>query len=186
MSEENAVYIRRGQESDLEAIARVLVDTWRTTFRGLLSDEFLDGLTYKHQEERHLRRMTNPRTAYFVAASIQTNEVIGFASGGPNRDSAYPYSGELYAIYICDKFQRRGIGKRLFCAIIGQLIESGLTSMLVWLLVNNPNSRFYERIGGRFAAERLIELGPDTVSEVALAWSDLERTFRSQCSVDQF
>lgn len=47
------IEIRPASPDDIPAITRVLVDTWRTTFRGLLSDGFLDGMTYERQEYRH-------------------------------------------------------------------------------------------------------------------------------------
>ena len=37
--------IRRGRESDISGIAKVVVDTWRATFAGLLPSEYLDGLS---------------------------------------------------------------------------------------------------------------------------------------------
>ncbi|MCA1444574.1 GNAT family N-acetyltransferase [Ensifer sp. IC4062] len=182
MCQGHSVYTRQASEKDLEAIARVLVDTWRSTFRGLLSDDFLDGMSYEHQRERHARTMAGPRTAYFAAVDSRTDEVIGFANGGPNRHSDYPYSGELYAIYIREEYQRRGIGKSLFCALARRLVETGFSSMLVWVLVDNPNRRFYERIGGVPVGERPIKLGPATVTEAALVWSDLMSTLGSCCT----
>jgi hypothetical protein len=50
------VGIRGATAADVPAVAGVLVDTWRTTFRGLLPDAFLDTMSYAHQEERHRRR----------------------------------------------------------------------------------------------------------------------------------
>lgn len=176
MHEQPSVDVRPATTNDLEAIARVLVDTWRTTFRGLLSDEFLNGMSYAAQQERHRRTMAKPETAYFVATCEQTGEVIGFVNGGPNRHSEYPCAAELYAIYVRKEFQRRGIGKRLFRALADTLLQSGFTSMLVWVLAGNPNRDFYERLGGRTIAERPIKLGPNVVEEEALAWSDLEST----------
>jgi hypothetical protein len=44
-----SIHILQASAQDLEAIARVLVDTWQSTFRGLLSDEFLEGMSYDHQ-----------------------------------------------------------------------------------------------------------------------------------------
>jgi len=144
-SEHEQVKIRRASEADLTAIAGVLVDTWRTTFRGLLPDRFLDNMSYAQQRERHLRYMADQKVFYLVAACGPTGEVIGFANGGPIRDRDFPYASELYAIYIRQEFQGRGIGRRLFCALVDQLSRSGLSSMIVWVLVNNPNHSFYER-----------------------------------------
>ena len=68
--------------------------------------------------------MAGPTTAYYVAACPRTHEIIGFANGGPNRHSEYLYAGELYAIYILEEFQRRGMGKMLFCALASRLLQS--------------------------------------------------------------
>jgi ribosomal protein S18 acetylase RimI-like enzyme len=179
MSEQSIFEIRRATEADLKAIAHVLVDTWRTTFRGLLSDDFLDSMSYEDQRERHRRTMLVRKAPYFVAISVRTNKVIGFASGGASRHSEYPYPGELYAIYVRQAYQGRSIGKRLFCALADQLLQSGLSAMIAWVLVNNPNRGFYQRVGGREIATQPITLGPTTVDEVAFVWDNLGSTLRS-------
>jgi ribosomal protein S18 acetylase RimI-like enzyme len=179
MSEHEQVNIRQADETDLTAISHVLVDTWRTTFRGLVSDTFLDNMSYAQQRDRHLRYMLNQRVSYFVAECGQTGEVIGFVSGGPIRDREFRYASELYAIYIRQEFQGRGIGRRLFCALVDQLFRSGPTSMMVWALANHS---FYERMGGRAITTRPIELDAVSAADVvAFVWSDLRFTLRRCC-----
>lgn len=167
------ISIRPGTEADLGAIARVLVGTWRSTFRGRLPDEFLDGLSCSHQEERHRRTMFLPGTSYFVATQGQQESVVGFANGGPNRHRDLPQAGELYAIYIRDGHHRSGVGSRLFHAIAGEHRRRGRETMVVWVLADNPNRPFYENLGGRVIAQRPITLGSATVAEIAYAWDDL-------------
>jgi L-amino acid N-acyltransferase YncA len=176
MPEPNLAEIRRATEADLDAIAHVLVDTWRTTFRGLLSDAFLDDMSYEHQRMRHLRTMARDKTAYFVATDSRTSDIVGFVNGGPNRHGEYRYAGELYAIYISRAHQGRGIGKKLFCALADRLLQLGLPSIIVWMLAQNPYRGFYEAVGGREVATRPITLGPETVEEIAYAWDDLAST----------
>jgi ribosomal protein S18 acetylase RimI-like enzyme len=181
MSEHEQVDIRRATETDLTAISHVLVDTWRTTFGGLVSDSFLDNMSYADQRDRHLRYVLNRRVSYWVAECGQTSAVIGFVSGGPVRDPEFPYTGELYAIYIRKEFQGRGIGTRLFCALVDQLLQSSLTSMMVWALGPNAHS-FYERMGGRAMTTRRIELDAISAADmVAFVWSDLRFALRSCC-----
>ncbi|WP_225767736.1 GNAT family N-acetyltransferase [Inquilinus sp. Marseille-Q2685] len=165
--------IRTAIEEDLGAIARVLVDTWRTTFRGRLPNEFLDSMSYSHQEDRHGRMMRRPGTSYFVAVVEPQLEVVGFANGGPSRQKVLPQAGELYAIYIRDAYHGRGIGKRLFRAVVAEHRRHEREGMFVWVLADNPNRGFYERLGGRQAAQRPITLGSATVPEIAYAWDDL-------------
>jgi hypothetical protein len=44
--------IRRATLEDAAAIARVRVDTWRTAYRGIVPDEFLDNMSYEGNESR--------------------------------------------------------------------------------------------------------------------------------------
>src|SRR5215207_786313 len=104
--------VRPATEDDVEAIARVLVDTWRSTFKDLLPDEFLNSLSYGQQEERHRAILRRPDSVYVVAEDRESGIVVGFASGGPNRTPTdTPHPGELYAIYLRSAHQGRGIGR---------------------------------------------------------------------------
>ena len=47
--------VRQAEIGDAAAIARVHVASWRTTYRGLLPDEFLDSLDEGRYTERWLR-----------------------------------------------------------------------------------------------------------------------------------
>ena len=131
-------------------------------------------MSYERQEQRHRFYIAQDRVAYFVAVDRSSGEVIGFISGGPNRHAEYQRcAAEIYAFYILSGHQRRGIGKQLLDALNLRMAESGFPSMMVWVLANNPNRGFYERVGGQQIATRPITLGPDTVEEVAYAWDDL-------------
>jgi ribosomal protein S18 acetylase RimI-like enzyme len=82
-------------------------------------------------------------------------------------------SGELYAIYILQEYQRKGIGKELINAIIGDFKQQGLNSMLVWVLSNNPSRIFYESLKPKKLDMKAIQIGEETHQEVAFGWKDL-------------
>lgn len=174
----SGVTIRAARPGDENGIARVHVESWRSTYRGIVPDEVLDGLS----EERGARRWKtvlesqDSREFVFVAESCpgESGEIVGFAVGGPERDGDPVYKGELYAIYLLDTHQRRGLGSRLVHAVAAELIRRGLDSMLVWVLVDNPACRFYEALGGRRLRSRPITIGPATLEEVAYGWPDLK------------
>src|SRR5215475_2556560 len=42
-----ALIVRRAELNDARGIAKVQVDTWRTTYKGIISDEFLAALWYE-------------------------------------------------------------------------------------------------------------------------------------------
>lgn len=165
--------IRPATQTDLADIAGVLVDGWRTTFRGRLPDAFLDSLSCEQQEVRHRRIMQTPGTVYFVAVEPADGGIVGFANGGATRDEGFAQPAELYALYVRQPYQRRGIGQALFRSVADSLRQAGKSAMLVWVLADNPCRPFYQRLGGREIARRPITLGTATLDELAYAWDDL-------------
>jgi GNAT superfamily N-acetyltransferase len=165
--------IREAGPADIPAIARVVVDTWRTTYRGILPDPVLVNLSYAQREEvwrRALENQENPATMY--VAETETGEVVGVASGGRTDPPDARYQGELAAIYIRDAYQGHGLGRRLLAAVAEGLAARGLTGLLVWVLADNPACRFYERLGGQRVYERPVEAGGATVSLAGYGWAD--------------
>ena len=99
--------------------------------------------------------------------------LVGFASGGPERQSNAEYDGEIYAIYLLEAHQRRGTGRLLASALASGLLEAGMNSMLVWVLMDSQFRRFYEALGGSFVMEQDIDIGSKTLREVAYGWEDI-------------
>lgn len=165
------IRIRPASEADLPDIARVLVDTWHTTFAGIISSSFLDSLNYQHQEARHRKIFAQQNTLYYVAE--KNGAVIGFASAGPDRTEEQPCDTELYAIYIRKEHHSLGLGRKLVAAIAGDLINQNRLSLRVWALTNNPYRHFYTRLGGRQERVLPIQLGTETHHQESIVWNDI-------------
>jgi len=165
--------IRSATLMDAPAIARVHVASWRSTYHGVLPDEFLDSLSEANYEERW-KRVIAPTAKVYVAED-DGGDLVGFASGGRERAGEEGFEGELYAIYVVDAAQRRGFGRELVRAMVGGLRELGLADMLVWVLRDNPPARdFYERLGGVYVRSQPITIGSVTLEEVSYGWRRLE------------
>jgi GNAT superfamily N-acetyltransferase len=169
--------VREARQEDAAAIARVHVDSWRTSYRGIVPEGFLSGLSYEDFEGRwqgRLRDVGDPRWAYRVA-ELPSGRIVGFASGGPRQESAYAdYGGELYTLYLLREHQGAGMGRRLFSSVARGLAEGGITSLLAWVLARNPSRRFYEAVGGKLLGSQEIEIGGARLEEVAYGWPDIE------------
>ena len=165
--------IRRGTPDDAPAIASVRVDTWRSAYRGLLPDALLDGLdttSISANWRRGLEAIDPTRVAYVAEVD---REVIGFASGGRARHANAAYPGEVYALYVRDSHQGKGIGRALLRVSAAELVERGLTPIVIWTLYNNPASRgFYESVGGRVIGEKREPFEGHELHEVAYGWLD--------------
>ena len=166
--------IRDARAEDADAIARVHVESSRTTYAEIVPAEYLAKLSVNDRAD-HWRGVLSDAAApefAFVADDPATG-VVGFASGGPERTGELGFSGELWCIYLLQQAQRAGLGRRLVSAVAGRLAELGNASMMVWVLADNPSRRFYEALGGTFVADKVIEVGGKALVEVAYGWGDL-------------
>jgi GNAT superfamily N-acetyltransferase len=93
--------------------------------------------------------------------------------GGPEREGDEFYKGELYAIYLLQIYQGRGLGKQLVLALMERLVKNGLYSMLVRVVTENPAYRFYEALGGQFVCSVEIEIGGKKLAESIYGWQDI-------------
>ncbi len=168
------VVIRNAEIEDAAGIARVRAESWRSAYRGIVPDEFLDAIDVNEWSERQRRNMEEVPDNLVSFVAETKGLVVGWAVGGPNRDVTFDYAGELYAIYLLPEYQRRGIGLRLTAATVRWLVGEGLSSMILWVLrENHPARRFYEALGGRLCGERQTRITGAQLPEVAYGWPDL-------------
>jgi GNAT superfamily N-acetyltransferase len=164
--------IRRADAEDARAIAHVHVESWRSTYAGIVSDEFLATLSVD-EREKAWGEMLAAKDAPIFVAEYETG-VFGFACGGKLRGELDSYDGELFAIYLLRAHQRKGAGRRLFLALAQALRAAGYSGMALWVLKENPAVKFYERMGGRRVAQKPIEIGGAQLEEVAFGWQTLD------------
>jgi len=166
--------IRAAHAIDTPAIAQVQVDSWRTTYAGIVPVDYLASLSYEQQGKfwGHIISTLSGAAAMYVAETA-AGEVVGFAACGPERSGNEIYQGELYAIYLLKAYQRQGVCQQLTRAVVNGLLQRGLSSMLVWVLADNPSRAFYEAMGGHYVAEQKITIGSAQLTEVAYGWRDI-------------
>jgi GNAT superfamily N-acetyltransferase len=162
--------IRLAEVRDAAVIAHVHVQSWLTTYKGLVPEEYLASLNEAERVPLWQEWLTRD-ISVFVAEN--EGKIVGFAGGGPIREPLAAYDAELYAIYLLKEVQGRGIGKNLLSAVAEALVRRDHTSMLVWVLEQNPAVRFYEKTGAEHLMSKQIEIGGVSLSELALGWPDV-------------
>jgi ribosomal protein S18 acetylase RimI-like enzyme len=167
--------IREATYPDIPAIARVHVDTWRTTYAGIVPDHYLADLSYERRAsgwQQILDRASTTGNFTYVAETAM-GEVIGFVNGGRERNHHPHYNGELYAIYILKDYQGQGMGRRFVQTVAQRLHQMGIDSMLVWVLAENPACQFYAALGGQPIEQKELEIGGKNLVEVAYGWASV-------------
>lgn len=166
----NTMIIREATLSDAYGTARVHVDSWKSTYTGIVSDDFLNGLSYEKSESGWKRFINDSeRDNKYIYVAVDTgDEIIGFATCGIERDSKDPSIGELYAIYIIKEHQNKGVGRLLFNEVSNKLRELEFKVIIIWALEDNYQAcRFYELMGGAVGKEKDIVIAGETLKEIA-------------------
>ena len=165
---EERVVFRRARPEDARAIATVHVETWRTAYRGLMSDAFLADLDTQRRERfwREETAATDDRRPWVADVN---GVVVALAAAGPARDDdAPPTAGEVYLIYVLEQTAGQGLGHELLRRVEADLSARGHATALLWVLRDNAVARrFYERHGWqRDGAEKSRTFGDRELVEV--------------------
>jgi len=132
--------IRPALVSDAEAVAHVHVQSWRTTYSGVVPDDYLAQLDESQRAKQWREWLA--RDVPILVAEVEKH-VVGFAGGGPIREPVQDCDAELYAIYILEKSRRSNIGTELLRQLAVALSERRFRSMAVWVLEKNPCKLFF-------------------------------------------
>lgn len=163
--------IRKASKEDIKDVSRVYVDSWRTTYRSLVPDYYLDELSYEDTEKRWIDFLNNENEPFIYVAINDTGEIIGFASGKSIDEKNF--EGELYSLYLLQECRGLGVGRHLVSAIAKHFKEKGIYSMMVWVMKQNKSGLgFYERMGGKGYIHRTSEFGGTVVEDVAYGWQE--------------
>jgi GNAT superfamily N-acetyltransferase len=126
-------------------MARVHVQCWQETYRGLMSDAVLDDPGSPAARERMWTAvLTGDRYRESrVAVAGHDDELVGIAMAGPPEDGATRWSNQLYVLYVYAADHGTGAGTALLEAVI----DPGESAVL-WVADPNPRAQaFYRKHG---------------------------------------
>lgn len=151
------VRVRPADEGDADALARVHLESWRKSYRGLLPESFLASLRHERLAASWWRRLSRDEIDECVRVIEVGGRVGGFVSFGPQHGDAswLGYAGEVYMLYLLPELVGRGHGRALLRRAFDELTRCRCHWVVVWVLANNHRARrFYEREGLRLDGER--------------------------------
>jgi GNAT superfamily N-acetyltransferase len=157
--------------NDVNQIAQVHVDCWKSTYRGIIAEDYLAKLSVEQRMKNWIWSFENPNhdEVRFVAENADGG-IVGFISGGATRSPEFSYDAELYAIYILHEYQRQGLGRNLVQVLVEHLRMKNYKSLMLWVLQQNPSVDFYKKIGGRSFTNKDITIGDQTLAELGIGW----------------
>ena len=182
----SAIALRRAMAGDAPAIARVRIESWRTTYRGIIPDGYLDGMQIDASTAIWERVLAAGPSTTSVFVAERAGEVVGFASGAMLAEAKFGIDAELVAIYLRREFQHVGLGRRLVGAVVEAQGAYGATGLLTWVIAGNKAARsFYERLGGELLVEQPFQWDGMDLVEAGYGWRDL-RALAEACRDEAF
>jgi GNAT superfamily N-acetyltransferase len=167
--------IRAATADDARAIAQVRVEAWRSTYKGMIPDAYLAGMSVDQSAvlwERVLGAVSG-KASIFVA--VNGTGVAGFAAGNLLAEPKHDLDAELTAIYLRRECQREGVGRRLVGAVAAAEKAQGATGLLTWVIAGNKGARaFYERLGAQLLIEQPFQWDGMDLVEAGYGWRDLD------------
>jgi GNAT superfamily N-acetyltransferase len=144
--------IRKATPEDIRQIAEVNITSWKETYPGIMPEERMARLNLDSCIQNWESTFAQDITIFVATLD---NEVVGFVSGGKNRQQEGCKTGlandcecELAAMYLVRKHQKHGIGKIMFECFVSDMQKRQYHTMTLWVAAKNPATGFYERMGG--------------------------------------
>lgn len=162
--------IRQAVLQDAEAIAKIHVQSWQESYKGIIGQSFLDNISYEKRLEMR-RKILNANDVMTYVACNPQNEIVAFCDRGPAHNCSEA-EWEIYAIYVLEKYKHQGIGKKLF-----EHAGKDLSSVIAWVLKENKTARrFYEGQGGQLIQKHAIKIGTQSLDEVCYFFKNSTKT----------
>ena len=143
------MHVRTARPSDAAAMGALVVRAWQRAYRGLMPDDYLNGLTVDDRADMWTRVLTgelDPKRSVFVADD--DGRVVGFVAVGGEMDVADATRGEVYALNVDPDRWGRGVGRALLAAGCGHLRAVGYATAVLWVHPDNARAcRFYRAAG---------------------------------------
>lgn len=167
------MHIRKATLQDAEAIARVHVESWKTTYKGIIPDDFLNNLSYTQRTDLWTQAITQ-QDHYIMVAETSEGEIVGFADGWKKETNTVPHSGDLTSIYILESYQGKGMGKQLLQALFEIFKQLGWQKVFVEVLEDNKTCDWYEYYSATLCKTVTIQIGGVLLNERIYEWNNID------------
>ncbi len=166
------IEIRPAKPSDAESCAKIHIQSWEETYRGIMPDSILNSVKLESRLKMWGKIIIEPTIFTFVA-EVEGEGIIGYCSVGKNRSLLFSNHGEIAGIYLLQKYHGMGIGVALFNRGMRHLASLGFTKMALWVLTENKTRRFYEKLSDTPGLCQEVPVEGTVLKEISYVWNDI-------------
>ncbi|NMM64221.1 GNAT family N-acetyltransferase [Clostridium sp. P21] len=163
--------IRPVIDDDIQAIAKIYTDNWKTTYQNILPDSFLKSMTYEHSKEKWSSYIHTDKQGAFVALD-ENDMIIGFSAYKPYSDLKKCLL--LDSLHIIQSIQGSGIGKKLIFTIGKYAYNNEYEKMYICIVKGNDRAEgIYAHLGAKHYKDFIDDFEGTPSNSSVLLWDDL-------------
>jgi len=166
-------HLRAADARDAEAIAALHTDSWRRTYRGMMSDAFLDGAALENRRQVWRERLGAADADRLVTVADDGARIAGFICVFARGDAGW--GAYIDNLHVAHDWKGRGVGRALMRAA-GEWVcatQPG-AGIYLWVMEANAAARaFYDRLGARNVETiALADPGGGSAPNCRYVWPD--------------
>jgi len=146
------IAVRQAERGDAWALAEVHTSAWLAAYRGLMSDEFLDGISIEKWAARWTENLNRDELPP-VRVAMRDGAIAGFCTvATPSRDEdTGDEFAEVVALNVSPDAWRSGVGTALMTDVLDRFRRDGWKVASLWVVDGNDRAQsFYRRLGFEF------------------------------------
>ena len=138
------------QNDDRNKISSVYEQSWKTAYRGIIPDDYLDSIP----AGRWAAKVDT--ASWHTLVCLEDGQIIGTSSFSSSRFEVFKDYGEIISIYLLPEYVGKGYGRQLMERVLSELRKAGYAKAFLWVLEENKNARaFYEKMGFALSSESI-------------------------------
>jgi hypothetical protein len=162
--------IRAATAADADAIAALHAASWRSAYRGILTDGTL-GPLLDGERRAHWRAKL---AALSADDTVLIADGLGFVAAWANGDPGF--GAYIDNLHVHPERRSAGIGRRLLGTAMRQVASRGETRAYLWVFdANTRTIEFYRRLGGEIVEHGFDEIDGLRVPQSRIIWRDTLR-----------
>lgn len=156
------------QLDDRFAISKVYEESWKYAYRGIVPQDYLESIP-EGQWASNIEQADRKNLVMF-----EDDKMIGTSSFGKSRVEEMNGFGEIISLYFLPDYMRKGYGRLLLQAVVGELKKMGFDKVFLWVLEENRNARYFYEKCGFTQTERCLfsDIGGKELKEVQYCYQD--------------
>ena len=154
------IHYRTATPKDWEAIALLHAQSWQLSYRGILSDRYLDHEIIEERKKVWKKRFLHPAENQFAIMAFDADQFCGFSCVYADHDAKW--GALLDNLHVLPQWRGKRIGAELLIRGAAWSHQQDPESYYyLWVFEENVGARaFYERLGGE-NVETIVGENPD-------------------------